>query len=236
MVEYIGVKIEKRSLEDHVKRICRNNLKRPIKICTQCPILGPVIEIMGEWGWKYNGQALFYEPSAKTKETFAKQGLIIGPSQDKDLEGITEVKWEIFNELCPRLVRWYKRHPEAFEEEFYGQYGQHPDKRIFYTVRNSQKRVVGCGGLLQKIPGESKVGEISDIYLLAKHRGKGLGKALVGDLIYKARLIGFEKLFLTTRKEFKAATQLYKKLGFKKIRNKKYRSKNSTAWELRFDK
>jgi hypothetical protein len=58
MVEYITLKIEKDSLEDHVRRICRGNLKKPAKICTQCPILGPVMELMKEYGWKYNISAM----------------------------------------------------------------------------------------------------------------------------------------------------------------------------------
>jgi hypothetical protein len=44
--------------------------------------------------------------------------------------------------------------------------------------------------------------------------------------------LGFEKLFLTTREEFKAATQLYQKLGFVQVPNEKYKSEKSTAWEL----
>jgi len=58
MIEYITLRIEKDSLEDHVKRICRRNLKKPAKICTQCPILGPVIELMKEHDWKYNISAM----------------------------------------------------------------------------------------------------------------------------------------------------------------------------------
>lgn len=58
MTEYITLKIEKDSLESHVKRICRSNLKKPAKICTQCPILDPVLGIMEKYGWKYNKKAL----------------------------------------------------------------------------------------------------------------------------------------------------------------------------------
>ena len=44
--DHINLKIKNSKLEEHVKKICRGNLKEPAKICTQCPILGPVIEIM----------------------------------------------------------------------------------------------------------------------------------------------------------------------------------------------
>lgn len=58
MTKYIKLKIKKDVLEDHVKRICRKNLKKPAKICTKCPILGPVVDIMEEYGWKYNKEAM----------------------------------------------------------------------------------------------------------------------------------------------------------------------------------
>lgn len=54
----ISLKIKSSKLEEHVKRICRSNLKKPAKICTQCPILGPVIDIMEKYDWKYNEKAM----------------------------------------------------------------------------------------------------------------------------------------------------------------------------------
>lgn len=58
MVEYINFSVDKMHLEDHVKRICRNNLRRPANICRECPFLGPVIDIMEENGWKYNKEEM----------------------------------------------------------------------------------------------------------------------------------------------------------------------------------
>ena len=230
----INLKIDKEDLEDHVKRICKGNLRKLVQVCTQCPMLSSVLEVMDSYKWKYNGKALLYEPCARTKDSFKKNRLLVMPSEDEDLRGgITEVKYAIFKELVPRLIKWYKRHTEAFEKEFYGAYGQMEDKRVFYTIKDSLW-VVGCGGVIQKNPArEPELGEISDVYLLPKYRGKGLGKMLVRDLIFKARLLGFESLFLTTRKEFEVATKLYQRLGFRQIKNTKYKSKSSTAWELR---
>lgn len=58
MSDYINFRVRKDSLEEHVKRICRSNLKKPAKICTRCPFLGPVIEIMESNGWKYNTESM----------------------------------------------------------------------------------------------------------------------------------------------------------------------------------
>ncbi|MBI4441108.1 GNAT family N-acetyltransferase [Candidatus Woesearchaeota archaeon] len=139
--------------------------------------------------------------------------------------------YKIFNELCPALTPWYLNHPEAFEREFYGPQGQDMHQRVFYTVADAHGVIVGTGGVIQK-ERERHVGELSNIYLDNLYRDKGLGKTLVKDLIGKATKMGFDKLFLTTRTEFVAATALYQKLGFTQIPNEKYRSAHSTAWEL----
>jgi len=48
----------KEKLEDHVKRICRSNLKKPCKICIKCPFIYPILDIMEKHGWKYNKKGL----------------------------------------------------------------------------------------------------------------------------------------------------------------------------------
>ena len=58
MEEYITLKVDMDPLEDHVKRICRRNLKKPAKICIKCPFLGPIIDIMDKYQWKYNKEAM----------------------------------------------------------------------------------------------------------------------------------------------------------------------------------
>ena len=56
--DYIDLRIKNSELEEHVKRICSSNLKRPAKICTHCPFLGPVIDVMEKYDWKYNKEAM----------------------------------------------------------------------------------------------------------------------------------------------------------------------------------
>ncbi|GEM_PF-6708971 len=173
------------------------------------------------------------DPSEIAIKKFLEEGLLIRSATDSDLEKITQLKYRIFQELCPRLVQWYNKHPEAFQTEFYGPKKQNPQLRVFYCVETSQKNIVGCGGLTQKEPDkEPKTAEFTDIYLSPEYRGKGLGKTITRDLIKKARELDFQSIFLTTRIEFKAAIGLYKKLGFTQIKNTKYISNNSIALEL----
>tara|TARA_Y100000310_G_scaffold274556_1_gene290616 strand:+ start:1584 stop:2126 length:543 start_codon:yes stop_codon:yes gene_type:complete len=178
--------------------------------------------------------ALLTEPYANTKKKFSKKGLNIRSATDQDLEPLMRLKFAIYHELAPRLSRWYQKHPEAFEKEFYGPRGQDPSKRIYYVIEKPTLEIIGSGGVIQRSPSRApEVGEITSIYLLLEHRKQGLGYALMNDLIRKSKRLGFEKLFLTTRTEFEAARRLYKKFGFLQVHNPKYKSKNSPAFELK---
>jgi ribosomal protein S18 acetylase RimI-like enzyme len=150
-----------------------------------------------------------------------------------DLEDITRMQMRIFEELAPNLVRWYKKHPEAFREGIEGPAGQEPKMWSFYTIADDDE-VVGSGGLVQAKPKtRPDIAELSSIYLLPQYRGKGLGRILTEDLIQKAEELGFSTIFLTTRREFDIARKLYESLGFKPIKNWKYPgSNNSFAYEL----
>lgn len=78
------------------------------------------------------------DPYAVTKEYFARKGLLIAPLQDEDLGALIEVQYEIFKELCPRLVSWYEKHPDTFGKEFSGPKGQDTNKRVFYAIKDSE--------------------------------------------------------------------------------------------------
>jgi ribosomal protein S18 acetylase RimI-like enzyme len=165
------------------------------------------------------------EPSESTKKYFSDRGLLIRPALDSELERLIEMRYKIYDELCPRLSRWYRENPGTFKEEFYGYPGQDPKRRAYYSVEDSG-RLVGCGGLIQACPKkEMGVAELTNLYLLSGYRGAGCGKVIMVDLIEKAREMGFERIFLTTRAEFESAIRLYRWLGFMEKPNPKYRSK-----------
>jgi hypothetical protein len=52
--EEIVFEVGKSQLTEHVKRICRRNLKVPCKCCIACPFLKAIVDIMKENKWKYN--------------------------------------------------------------------------------------------------------------------------------------------------------------------------------------
>ncbi|HLP20627.1 MAG TPA: GNAT family N-acetyltransferase, partial [Chitinophagales bacterium] len=56
--------------------------------------------------------------------------------------------------------------------------------------------------------------ELVKMYLLPDARGKGLGRALLEACFDFARQSGYQKVYLETMPELKAAVRIYEKLGF----------------------
>jgi len=54
MEKELEIKINEEDFENHVKRICRSNTKKPCKICIECPFKEYVLKIMNKYNWKYN--------------------------------------------------------------------------------------------------------------------------------------------------------------------------------------
>jgi hypothetical protein len=44
--------VDKEKFINHVKRICRSNIRKPCKICLVCPFREYVLQIMREKDWK----------------------------------------------------------------------------------------------------------------------------------------------------------------------------------------
>jgi len=57
----ITLTINKEGFVNHVKRICRSNIRRPCKICLVCPFRKYVLQIMREKGWKLPEDKKVYE-------------------------------------------------------------------------------------------------------------------------------------------------------------------------------
>lgn len=99
------------------------------------------------------------------------------------------------------------------------------DKNIVCVIANDNGRIVGMATLyiLQKFG--KKVAHVEDVVVHSDYRGKGLGKALMQEVIAAAREKGVRTIHLTSRPVREAANALYQKLGFERKETNVYRLK-----------
>jgi len=78
-----------------------------------------------------------------------------------------------------------------------------------------QGDLVGYAGL-RLLPADLS-GDITTIGVAKQHQGRGIGRALVQELVRRAKRSGAEQLFLEVKKSNEAAIFLYESFGFEKI-------------------
>lgn len=81
---------------------------------------------------------------------------------------------------------------------------------VFYLVE-LEGVIIGMGALDQI---REKAGAIKRMYIRPAYQGKGYGKALLQQLLQKAKEFGYHSVYLETGLSFTAAQHLYRSLGF----------------------
>ncbi len=77
-------------------------------------------------------------------------------------------------------------------------------------------KIIGFGCLIiHQIPTKGKVARVEDVVVHMHHRGKGLGKSLMNELITIAKGKGARHIDLTSNPTRVPARKLYESLGFK---------------------
>jgi ribosomal protein S18 acetylase RimI-like enzyme len=86
-----------------------------------------------------------------------------------------------------------------------------PPQGICYLLKLDGE-MVGMGALRQVRDG---VGEIKRMYVRPKYRGRGIGRALLKELLGKAREYGYSTILLDTAKWMTIAQRMYHSAGFR---------------------
>lgn len=84
-----------------------------------------------------------------------------------------------------------------------------PDTTVFVVRENGA--AVGCGALRRHPDG---VGEVKRMFALSSHRGRGIGRLVLSEIMALAQREGLKELVLETGNNFDAAMGLYASAGF----------------------
>jgi len=85
-----------------------------------------------------------------------------------------------------------------------------PPQGIYYLLE-LEDAIIGMGALRRV---RENIGEIKRMYIRPAYRGKGYGKALLHQLLHKAREFRYRSIYLDSGPFMTAAHHLYRSVGF----------------------
>lgn len=101
------------------------------------------------------------------------------------------------------------------KREKYKKYN-HLDTMDYVALVYDGKNAVGCGALRSYSDTEI---EVKRVFLREDYRGRNIGGLLLGNLVEKARELGFQRMILETGLFLEASVRLYRRFGFERILN-----------------
>ena len=146
---------------------------------------------------------------------------MIRPMTEADLPAALEIEHELFAD-------------EPWTEGMLrGELAQQPYTR-HYVVLEQDGEIIGYGGLAAA----ADEGDIQTIGIRAAHQGRGLGAALLTELLEEAGRRGCRAVFLEVRADNDPAQRLYEKFGFARIgvRKRYYQPSGMDAIVMRRDR
>ena len=89
-----------------------------------------------------------------------------------------------------------------------------PEKAA-YNIALINDKIVGGGGIYPTEGLPADTCELVKMYLLPEARGTGLGSQLIAHCLDLAKAFGYNKVYLETMNELKAALKVYAGMGFR---------------------
>jgi len=153
-------------------------------------------------------------------------GFIIREATNEDSAAITNLVFNVLREydLLPNL--------EKTDADLFRVFDSYQKKGGIFYIIERQGIILGCAGILYL---SSSKCELRKMYLHPSIRGKGIGKFLLEQMIFKAKELGFSKMTLETASVLKEAISLYIRYGFVKINREHMSCRCDQAYELKLN-
>ncbi len=107
-----------------------------------------------------------------------------------------------------------------------------PPHGAFWVVRDAGQLVGSIG--VERV--DATTAEIHRLYLDAHLRGRGLGRALVEEVLAWCRANAFTRLVLWSDTRFEHSHRLYRRLGFAQLRERTVPNDPNASREYRFER
>jgi putative acetyltransferase len=133
---------------------------------------------------------------------------MIRPYQPGDEGGIAHVIRSVFEE------HGFPWQPEGHNRDSYEIHAHYHDRGGGFWVLEADGAVVGTVGI-RRI--DDELCDLCRLYLLADHRGKGLGKQLLQRAVEEARLRGYKQMEIWSDKRLEVSQEMYRRFGAKPI-------------------
>jgi N-acetylglutamate synthase-like GNAT family acetyltransferase len=126
---------------------------------------------------------------------------------------------ECFKTDLATLLGWSKKAVENKKREYLTSEVEKLclDPHGIYYLLELEDAVIGMGALHQL---RKNLGELKRMYIRPAYRGKGYGKALLQQLLQKAKELGYHSVYLDSGRFMTTAHDLYRYFGF--IERKEY--------------
>jgi len=116
----------------------------------------------------------------------------------------------------------YQDHPQLARHEIEHQLSEIPaafrGENVIYAVRDAGGAIVGFCWIVLYDPGTGLEGEVAEVYVDSRHRGRGVGETLVRRAVKLFQERGVTLGYVWTRLDNESAVRLYKGAGFEPSR------------------
>jgi ribosomal protein S18 acetylase RimI-like enzyme len=124
-------------------------------------------------------------------------------------EGVAKEAWE--HDKINFLANSGRSSIKEYVASYFNELVSDVSSRGFFFLVEFDGVIVGMGALDQI---KEKTGAIKRMYIRPAYRGKGIGKALLQQLLQKAKELGYHSVYLDVAVSSNAARHLYRSVGF----------------------